>query len=117
MKESDKKIPQAVGEWVILECKARKPGEEEKSALGIILEAKKEKNIGEVPLYGTVVSVGGECKDYIADLIGKDIALPNGRINNIPDPDVARKKIDQKDLSARIFVGVHQSAIQAIYTF
>lgn len=107
--------PKAIGEWVIVECFARKPGQEETSALGIIL-AQKEKAIGEIPLSGNIVSIGDECKDAIKGMVGYSISLPSGRFNHVPDPLVANKTITQDNSKARIFVCMHQSAIQATYT-
>lgn len=113
--ELDKSIPQAFGEWVILECNAARKGEEVVSSGGIITGKRTD---GDIPLYGTVISVGGDCPDDIkTHLIGQDVALPNGKINNIPDPRMAYHQIPKDSPKSRIFVCTHWKNIQALYFF
>ena len=113
--EQDNSIPQAFGEWIIFECQAARKGDEVKSAGGIVTGKRTD---GDVPLYGKVVSVGGDCPDDIqTHLMGKNVNLPNGKINNIPDPRVAFKEIPLSSVESRIFVATHWKNIQAIYYY
>ena len=104
----------AFDEQVVLECSAARKGEELKSDAGLILGVR---NQGDIPLYGTIVSIGDACPDNVKELMGKDVALPQGgRIySNVPDPRMAYGLIPRNSTDARIFVTMHYKAIRTIY--
>ncbi|ADM79901.1 head assembly cochaperone with GroEL [Aeromonas phage phiAS5] len=104
----------AFDEQVVLECNAARKGEELKTESGFILGTR---NQGDIPLYGTVVSVGENCPDSIKELIGKDVALPQGGgiYSNVPDPRMAYGLIPRDSKEARIFVTMHYKGIRTIY--
>lgn len=105
----------AIDEQIICECQATRAGDEVKSEFGIVIEQKKQ--VPEVPLSGTVVSVGENCPPYVYDLIGREVALPVGQaagvMMNIPDPAVVFHGAKRE--RARIFVAMHYKAIRAVY--
>lgn len=107
----------ATDEQCILECVAARAGDEVKSGVGIILEQKKA--IPEVPISGTIVSVGENCPDWVKSLIGRVVALPVGQaagvMVNVPDPDVVSGRIPRNSNKARIMVALHYKAIRAVY--
>ncbi|AAQ17925.1 gp31 head assembly cochaperone with GroEL [Aeromonas phage Aeh1] len=104
----------AFDEQVVLECNAARKGEELKSDAGLILGVR---NQGDIPLYGTVVSVGENCPESIKELMGKDVALPQGSgiYSNVPDPRMAYGLIPRNSTEARIFVTLHYKGIRTIY--
>lgn len=106
----------AFDEQVVLECTAARKGEELTTQSGIVLG---QRNQGDIPLYGTVVSVGENCPDEVKALIGQDIPLPQGGgiYSNLPDPRMAYGVIPRSALDARIFVTMHYKGIRAVYNF
>lgn len=105
----------AFDEQVVLECSAARKGEELTSSGGIVLGQRTQ---GDLPLYGTIVSIGDNCPDYIKELIGQDIALPQGGgiYSNVPDPRMAYGEIPRNSTEARIFVTMHYKGIRTVYT-
>ena len=105
----------AFDEQVICECQATRAGEEVKSEFGIVIEQKKQ--VPEVPLSGTVVSVGENCPAHVHDLIGREVSLPVGQaagvMMNIPDPAVVFHGAKRE--RSRILVAFHHKAIRAVY--
>ena len=85
----------AMGEQIILHQKVRMKGEEVKSASGIVLGVEEH---GEVPLVGTVVSVGPLVDTDVID-VGDLCLLPAASMNNVPDPRVISGEMarDHKD--------------------
>lgn len=104
----------AFDEQVVLECGAARKGQEQKSSSGIILGTLSQ---GEIPLYGTVVSVGENCPEYIKEIIGRDIPLPQGGgiYSNVPDPRMAYGEIPRSSVDARIFLTMHYKGVRAVY--
>ncbi|QIW87051.1 head assembly chaperone protein [Aeromonas phage Ahp1_CNU-2021] len=102
----------AFDEQVICECQAARKGQEIKSASGILLG---ERTQGDVPLYGTIVSVGENVSEAVKALVGRDIPLPNGHISNIPDPRIAYGEMPFNSKESRIFVTMHYKAVRAVY--
>lgn len=105
----------AVDEQVICECFAVRAGEEVKSTSGIIVEQKKA--VPELPVSGTVVSVGVNCPEDVKALVGREIALPTGQaagvMVNVPDPDVVFGRIPKTQ--GRLFVAMHYKAVRVVY--
>ncbi|MGL6229374.1 MAG: hypothetical protein ACRC3J_09235 [Culicoidibacterales bacterium] len=111
----DKSIPQAFGEWVILECTASRVGEEVVSAGGIVTGVRKQ---GDIPLYGTVISCGFEVPENVSSqIMQKNVALPNGQISNVPDPRIAFGDMKADSTQCRIFVTCHYKSIKALYFY
>lgn len=102
----------ALSEQVICECTAARKGQELTSASGIVLG---QRNQGDIPLYGTIVSIGAGCPDHIQELMGRNIPLVTGMISNIPDPRMAFGEIPLNSVESRIFVTMHHSAVRAVY--
>lgn len=107
----------AMDEQVICQCFAARAGDEVKTTSGIILEQKKE--VPEVPISGTIVSVGENCPEWVHALVGREIALPIGQPSgvmlNIPDPDMVFGRIPRTSKKHRIFVAINFHAIRAVY--
>lgn len=105
----------AFDEQIILECTAARKGQELKTESGIVLGQRTQ---GDIPLYGTIVSVGENCPDNVKQLVGVDIPLPQsgGIYSNVPDPRMAYGTIPKNSVDARIFVTMHYKGIRAIYT-
>lgn len=107
----------AMDEQIICQCFAARAGEEVKSGVGIILEQKKE--VPEVPISGTIVSVGENCPEWVHALVGREIALPIGQaagvMVNVPDPDMVFGRIPRTSKKHRIFVAINHKAIRAVY--
>ena len=111
----DKSIPQAFGEWLIMECTASRVGEEVVSTGGIVTGVRKQ---GDIPLYGTVISCGSDVPDDVVSLLlHKNAALPNGQISNVPDPRIAFGDLKTDSNECRIFVTCHYKNIKALYTY
>lgn len=111
----DKSIPQAFGEWVILECTASRVGEEVVSAGGIVTGVRKQ---GDIPLYGTVISCGYDVpENVVSKLMDENVSLPNGQISNVPDPRIAFGDMKADSNQCRIFVTCHYKNIKALYFY
>lgn len=102
----------AFDEQVICECQAARKGQEIISESGIHLG---ERVQGDVPLYGTIVSVGENVSEAVKALVGRDIPLPNGHVSNIPDPRIAYGELPFSSKESRIFVTMHYKAVRAVY--
>lgn len=101
----------AQGEQVIIDTNAKAVGEEIKSAGGIVLGTL---NQGEVPLHGTVISVGAEVdQDVIA--VGDVVLLPQGAIKNVPDPQIISGKMSNDDSKRAKWVHTHYKNIAVVY--
>ena len=102
----------AKGEMVIIEVKARNKGTEIKTESGLILGKLEE---GEIPLTGTIVSVGdGVPSDEIS--INDVVLLPNGKLQNVPDPRVIEGSMKREDPDAAKMVTTHYKNICVVYT-
>lgn len=104
----------AIGDHVIIRCEAAREGEEVRSESGFVLEVKRQQ--GEIPLFGTVVSVGERCPNLYKELVGMDVALPQaGHFAKFYDPAVIRKekKAGKGDI---IYISTHYNAIRGVYT-
>jgi hypothetical protein len=105
----------AVDEQIVCECFAVKAGDEVKSSTGIILEQKKA--VPEIPLSGTVVSIGDGCPEHVRSLLGREVALPVGQaagvMVNVPDPEVVFGR--KTRTAGRLFVSIHYKAVRVVY--
>lgn len=104
----------AVGDHIILRCEAAREGEEVKSSMGIIVEAKKTQ--AEIPLSATVVSVGNRCPSEYKEMVGCEVAIPaSGTFGKFWDPRVVRKEISPDSKKDIIYITTPWAAIRAVY--
>lgn len=98
----------ALDESVIIEVFARRKGEEIK--VGNIIVGREQQ--GEVPEWGTIVSVGERTQGLVE---GDIVLLPNGRLTHVPDPNVVAGKITKDDPSTRQLITTHWKNVQVKY--
>lgn len=98
----------ALDESVIIEVFARRKGEEIK--VGNIIVGREQQ--GEVPEWGTIVSVGERTQGLVE---GDIVLLPNGRLTHVPDPNVVAGKITKDDSQARQLITTHWKNVQVKY--
>ena len=101
----------ALDESVVIEVAARRVGEEQKTASGIVIG---RETIGEVPTYGTIVSIGSRAVGNELE-VGDVVLIPQGRMQNVPDPKVVDGSLDGKSNQARQLVATHWKNIQVKY--
>lgn len=101
----------ALDESVIIEVQAARAGEEVKSEFGLVIG---RREMGEIPTWGTVISVGDAVPEEARSILERKVLIPNGRMNNVTDPRVvAGEFIEKSDL--RQLVTTHWKNIQVIY--
>lgn len=106
---------QASFEYVVIEVTARPQGSEIVSESGIVVGYRQT---GEQPSFGTVVSVGSEVPEDIANLmLGKKVPLPHAHMANVPDPDLVTGVITEDEAKQKHtkYVTAHYKSVQAIY--
>lgn len=108
---SDIKKAFANGEQVILEIKARRVGDEVKTETGLVIGIEQQ---GEIPTTGTVVSIGQFVDKAYAQL-GDVVLLPNGHLQNVPDPRVVAGALKKASPEAKQFVTTHYKNIAVVY--
>lgn len=101
----------ALDESVVIEVAARRPGEEQKTASGIVIGVEK---VGEIPTYGTIVAIGRYAEGKEIEL-GDVVLIPQGRMQNVPDPKVVDGELADKSPKARQLVATHWKNIQVNY--
>lgn len=101
----------ANGEQVILEIKARRVGDEVKTEGGLVIGIEQQ---GEIPTTGTVVSIG-QFVDQAYVQLGDVVLLPNGHLQNVPDPRVVTGALPKKSPEAKQFVTTHYKNIAVVY--
>lgn len=102
----------ALGEFVVLTASAKSAGSEIYSDVipDLVVGTREH---GEIPLVATVHAIGPKVPEGLFNL-GDMVPLPNGKMTNVPHPQVAlglaeAKAIDQKFFSA------HYSVIPGLY--
>ena len=107
-------IPQAIGEFIVLETNAIHPDKiEEVSAGGIIIKQDKPDFTLAIPRHATVISVGSEVPPILQ--VGDVVVFPDGGVaKNIEDPRIIEgKKINKEDKKQYCYV--HWKNIGAKY--
>lgn len=102
-------VPFAQFESIIIEAKGlANAGDEIFSESGFLLG---RRELPEIPLTAEIVSVGDSVPEHLKP--GMIVLVPNGRMDNVPDPRYLRGEIDVKN-SRKLSV-THWKNIQVVY--
>ncbi|AAQ81512.1 gp31 [Aeromonas phage 31] len=111
MSKFDNALPIAQFESIIIESKQLASAGDEIMSSTIPGFVVGKRDLPEIPLTAEVISVGPEVPDHIKP--GMVILVPNGRLDNVPDPRYLRGEIDVKQ--SRKMSVTHWKNIQVIY--
>lgn len=100
----------AMGEHIIIVSEPQQAGDEIYSPNGIVLGVNHQ---GQLPEVCQIFSIGDKVPEGLFQ-VGDYIPLPVGAIKNVPHPEVALGKKQQKDIKQK-YVTCHYSSIPCLY--